>query len=40
MREKLKVSAFTLEAGADECSHPLDEEALPQILARNLHAIR
>ncbi len=38
--EKLKISAFTLEAGADELSHPLGEDALPQILARNLYAIR
>lgn len=37
--EKLKISAFTLEAGSDLLSHPLGLESLDEIVSRNLHAV-
>ena len=37
--EKLKIPAFTVEAGRDELSHPLGLRALPDILEKNLDAV-
>lgn len=37
--EKLKIPAFTIEAGKDECAHPLGEDALEDIIAKNVDAI-
>lgn len=37
--EKLKIPAFTVEAGRDELSHPLGLRALPDILKKNLDVL-
>lgn len=37
--EKLKIPAFTVEAGRDELSHPLGLRALPDILEKNLDVL-
>lgn len=37
--EKLKISAFTVEAGSDGLSHPIGLEALEQITKRNLYVV-
>ncbi|MCI9504481.1 MAG: hypothetical protein HFE26_03685 [Clostridia bacterium] len=37
--EKLKIPAFTVEAGSDSLSHPLDFSALPDLLKNNLDAV-
>ena len=37
--EKLKTPAFTVEAGSDSLSHPLDFSALPDLLKNNLDAV-
>lgn len=37
--EKLRIPAFTVEAGSDALSHPLDFSALPDILEKNLDAL-
>ena len=37
--EKLKIPAFTVEAGRDELSHPLGFSALPDILEKNLDVL-
>lgn len=37
--EKLKIPAFTVEAGSDRLSHPLTFSALPDLLEKNLDAL-
>ncbi len=37
--ERMKIPAFTVEAGSDKLSHPLGRESLPAIIERNLGAI-
>lgn len=37
--EKLKIPAFTVEAGSDSLAHPLGEEALAELISHNLSAI-
>ena len=37
--EKLKIPAFTVEAGRDDLSHPLGFSALPDILEKNLDVL-
>ena len=37
--EKLKIPAFTVEAGRDDLSHPLRFSALPDILEKNLDVL-
>lgn len=37
--EKLKIPAFTVEAGRDDLSHPLGFSALPDILGKNLDVL-
>lgn len=37
--EKLKIPAFTVEAGSDALSHPLGKEALPEIVRKNKNAV-
>ena len=36
----LKIPAFTVEAGRDSLSHPLSERDFPEILAKNIGAVR
>lgn len=37
--ETLKIPAFTVEVGSDDCAHPLGFEALPDILEKNSGAL-
>lgn len=37
--ERLKIPAFTIEVGREECTHPLGEEALEEIIIKNVDAI-
>ena len=37
--EKLKIPAFTVEAGSDLFSHPLGFSALPDLFEKNLDAL-
>lgn len=37
--ERLKIPAFTIEVGKDEYAHPLGEDALEEIVAKNVDAI-
>ena len=38
--QKLGIPAFTIEAGADNLSHPIGEEGLENILLKNRHALQ
>ena len=37
--ERLKIPAFTIEVGKDEYAHPLGEDTLEEIVAKNVDAI-
>ena len=38
--KKLKIPSFTIEAGGERFSHPLKEEAWPDVRGHNLYALR